>query len=121
MSESRISTYTIPKALEKKILSVIELKHQLEDQEQAIKSELMDVMEEHNLYSIHSERYTVTRATRSNYKAIDINKVNKDYIKKSLDTAKVANFEKLYGRTPAQIQKTESSYITWRERRGTSE
>lgn len=119
MSDKAVSTYTVPKAIERKILKAIELKKQLEEQERSIKEELQTVMEEHGVYSIQSDNYIITLVTRSNYKATEIGKVPTDYLKQALDVTKVANFDKLYGKLPKGVEKSQIKFVTWRDRRGT--
>ena len=39
-------------------------------------------------------------------------------IKATLDTAKVGNFERLYGELPKGVTKTETEFIMWRIAKG---
>lgn len=107
-----ISAYTVPKEVEKKILTAIELKKELEQYEKDIKEQLTKAMIEHDVYSIKSDTYSVTLATRQTFKATG--DIPKEYQKVSLDTAKVGSDFKLYGELPDGITKSETKYITWR-------
>lgn len=106
-----LTKYSVPKEVEKKILAAIELKKELESYERDIKDALTEAMEKNDIYSIKSEKYTVTLATRSNYKA---DKVPAEFSKIVLDTTKVATHDKLYGKPPKGIDKSQTKYITWR-------
>lgn len=120
MADKEVSTYSIPKMVERKILKSIELKKQLEEQEAEIKAELKRIMEEHNVYSLQSDNYMITLATRNSFRVEDFGKIDKGFLKEALDTTKVGNHDKLYGEPPTGVIKTETKYITWRDRRGTS-
>lgn len=107
-----ISNYTVPKEIEKKILTAIELKKELEQYEKDIKEQLTKAMIENDVYSIKNDTYSVTLATRTSFKAKG--KIPKEYQKISLDTTKVGSDYKMYGELPDGIEKSETKYITWR-------
>ena len=109
-----VSTYTVPAEIEKKILTAIELKKELEQYEKDIKDQLTQAMIEHDVYSIKSDKYSVTLATRQTFKATG--DIPQEYQKVSLDTAKVGSDFKLYGELPDGITKSETKYITWRSK-----
>jgi hypothetical protein len=106
-----LTKYSVPKEVEQKILTAIELKKELEQYEVEIKEALMSAMEQNDIYSIKNDRYTVTLATRNNYKASEI---PAEFQKIVLDTTKVATHDKLYGEVPKGIEKSQTKYITWR-------
>jgi hypothetical protein len=107
-----ITKYNVPAEIEKKILTAIELKKELERYEAEIKVALKDAMIENDIYSIKNDKYTVTLATRATYKEED--QIPFDFQKVALDTKKVGDYEKLYGEVPKGVKKSETKYITWR-------
>lgn len=108
-----LTKYNVPKEVEKKILTAIELKKELERYESEIKEELTLAMIQNDIYSIDNPKYKVTLATRNNFKAETI---PRGFEKKTLDTAKVSAYEKLNGELPKGVAKTQTKYITWRTR-----
>jgi hypothetical protein len=108
-----LSIYNVPAEIEKKILTAIDLKKQLEQYEREIKDELLVAMADNDIKSIKNDRYTITRATRTTFSG-NVDEVSPDYIKRVVDTTKVGTYAKLYGELPAGIRKSESEYITWR-------
>lgn len=111
-----LTTSSVPAEVEKKILTAIELKKQLEQYEQEIKEELFEAMKANDITSIKNDKYTVTIAKRTNYKANDVTKVPATLLKLTLDTAKVGQHAKLYGELPDGIETSETEYLTWRSR-----
>lgn len=107
-----ISDYTVPKEIEKKILTAIELKKELEQYEKEIKEQLTKAMIENDVYSIKNDSYTVTLATRTTLKATG--EIPKKYQKITLDSSKAGIDYKLYGEVPEGLTKSETKYITWR-------
>jgi hypothetical protein len=107
-----VTTYTVPKEIEKKILTAIELKKELEQYEKEIKEQLTEAMIANGVYSIKNESYSVTLATRNTFKAVG--DIPTEFAKTTLDTTKVGSHYKMYGEVPDGIEKTESKYITWR-------
>lgn len=107
-----VSTYTVPAEIEKKILTAIELKKELEQYEKEIKEQLTQAMIEHDVYSIKSDTYSVTLASRTTFKATG--DIPSEFVKESLDTTKVGSYYKMYGELPDGIEKSETKYITWR-------
>lgn len=104
-----LTTSTVPKEVEKKILVAIDLKKQLEQYEKEIKEELLEAMKANDIVSIKNDAYTVTRATRATYKG-----ENNQFMKSVLDTTRVGAYVKLNGELPKGVEKSESQYITWR-------
>lgn len=107
-----VSTYTVPKDIEKKILTAIELKKELEQYEKEIKEQLTQAMIDHDVYSIKSDTYSVTLATRNTFKAVG--EIPEDYQKITLDTVKVGSDYKLYNELPENVELSTTRYITWR-------
>lgn len=110
-----LTTNSLPAQIERKLLATIELQKQLAQAEADLKAELLEAMKEHDIVSIKSDSYTITRAKRSSYKG-DVNKVPTTMLKTSLDTAKVGQYEKLYGELPQGVSKTESEFVSWRSK-----
>lgn len=108
-----LSTYNVPAEIEKKILTAIDLKKQLEQYEADIKAELMQVMVDHDITSIKNDRYTITRATRSTFSG-NIDDMPVEFTKRVINTAKVGSYVKLYGALPKSVEQTRTEYITWR-------
>lgn len=111
---NEITTYSVPKEIEKKILTAIELKKELEQYEKDIKTALKEAMEAHDIYSIRNDVFTATLATRKTYKATG--DIPTEFSKPSLDSSKVSKFVDLYGETPEGIEQSETKYVTWRQR-----
>ena len=108
------TTYNIPSAVERKILTAIELKKELEQYEKEIKAELQDVMIAHNIKSINNDKYVVSLVERPTYKADDLSTLDPSFIKQSLDTTKVGAYLKLNGSTPEGITTSNTMYVSWR-------
>lgn len=109
---NQITTNSLPKELEDKIIRSIELKKQLEQFESDLKAELKEAMEQNGIYSIKNDSYQVTLATRTNYKAVD--EVDEKYLKQVLDTTKVSAEVTLTGELPEGVEESKTNYITWR-------
>jgi 23S rRNA maturation-related 3'-5' exoribonuclease YhaM len=107
-----LTAQTVPKEIEKKILTAIELKKELEQYEKDIKEALLEAMEANDIYSIKNDKYSVTLTTRKTYKAEG--SIPVEFQKLALDTAKVASAVTLYGEIPKGITQSETKYITWR-------
>lgn len=108
-----ISTTSVPKEIEVKIMAAIDLKKQLEKYEKEIKEELLQAMQDHNILSIKNDNYSITLASRSTYSPAS-SEIPTDFAKTVLDTSKVSTYEKLYGKTPNGVEKKTTNYITWR-------
>ena len=110
--DNQITPNSVPKAVEQKIKTAIELKKQLEQYEKEIKDELLQAMIDNNIKSIKNDSYSITLATRMSYKPTG--DIPEGYSKTVLDTTKVSTHAKLYGVAPEGIEASESKYITWR-------
>lgn len=110
---NKLTTNSLPAKLERKLLSLIETQKELAELEKDFKAELMEAMEKHDIVSIKNERYTITRAERTSYKA-DMDLVAAEFVKPALDTAKVSIYKKLYGEAPEHVTESVTPYITWR-------
>lgn len=108
------STISISAAVEKKILTAIELKKELEQYEREIKAELQEVMVSHNIKSINNDNYVVSLVERPTYKADDLSTLDPSFIKPTLDTTKVGAYLKLNGTTPEGITTSNTMYVSWR-------
>lgn len=108
-----LTKYTVPKEVERKILTAIELKKELAKYEAEIKAELTQAMIDNDIYSIKNDAYSVTLASRSTYKA-DLDILPEEYKKVVVDTTKLGTYDKLYGTVPEGVEKVETRYITWR-------
>ena len=64
-----LTAQTVPKEIERKILTAIELKKELEEYEKEIKESLLEAMQANDIYSIKNDKYSVTLVTRKTYKA----------------------------------------------------
>ena len=106
-------TTTLPKGLQAKIGDVIEIQKRLKELEQNVKDELLNYMTENNVISIKSDDLTVSLGTRTTYKAKEI---PEGFEKTVLDQTRCANFKKLYGELPAEIEENTTKYITWRKK-----
>jgi hypothetical protein len=111
---NEITQNNVPAELNRKILTAIRLKKDLEQYESEIKAELTQAMIDNNLVSIKNDDYTVTLATRASYRAIG--DIPAQFQKTVLDTTKVGTHAKLYGETPDGIEKNETKYIVWRSK-----
>ena len=109
---NEITTYSVPKEIEKKILTAIELKKELDQYEKDIKTALKEAMEAHDIYSIRNDVFTATLATRKTYKAVG--EIPEEFSKPGLDSSKVGKFVDLYGDTPDGIEQSVTKYVTWR-------
>ena len=107
-----VSTYTVPAEIEKKILTAIELKKELDKYELEIKDDLKKAMIENDVYSIKNDKYSVTLATRNTFKAVG--NIGEEYQKLVLDTSKVSDHYKIYGELPDGVEKSETKYVVWR-------
>lgn len=114
-----LSEYNVPAEVEKKILTAIELKKELQRYELEIKEELTKAMIANDLYSIKNEKYSVTLVTKPTYGLADgaeISDVPEDFKKIVLDTTKIGKHDKLYGEVPEFIQRSETKFIQWRSK-----
>lgn len=109
-----LTTSTVPKSIEKKILTAIKLKKQLEQYESEIKTELYEAMKENNIRSIKNDVFSATIATRTTFSAADPSEVPTEYTKFALDTSKCSQHYGLYGVTPNGVEMKETEYLTWR-------
>jgi hypothetical protein len=107
-----ITTNSVPKAIEQKIFTAIELKKQLEQYEADIKNELLQAMSDNNITSIKNDLYTITLASRKSFKVHG--NIPAGFSKPTLDSAKVSSHYKLYGELPKGIEVSTTEYITWR-------
>jgi len=98
--------------LQKKILTAIELKKELEIYEKEIKDALKLAMEEYEVDSIKTEDFTASMVTRTTYSASG--EIPKNFQKVVLDTKKVADSVLLYGGVPDGIEAKRTKYISWR-------
>lgn len=109
-----LSTTNVPAEVERKILTAIELKKELEKYEREIKDALFEAMKANNIVSIKNDSYTVSLATRTNYTAQDISVVAPELRKEVLDTTKVRSTITLTGELPEGVEVSETEYLTWR-------
>ena len=109
-----VSTYTVPKEIEKKILTAIELKKELKKYEKEIKDQLQKAMIENDVHSITNDLYYVTLASKKTFKATG--NVPEEYQKVVLNTTKVGDEYKLYGELPDGVELKETKYIVWDKR-----
>jgi len=108
-----ITTYSVPKEIEKKILTAIELKKELDQYEKDIKTALKEAMEQYDIKKIDNDNYYVTLVPKTTYKAKEISGVDPTMIKSVLDTKKAGQYDTLYGELPDGVTKTVTSYIRW--------
>lgn len=106
-----ITKNTVPKEIEAKIKTAIELKKELDKYEKEIKEALQDAMQEYDIKKIDNDSYYVTLVDRITYKADDTSLVDPTLVKVVLDTKKAGEYEKLYGVLPNGVNKAKSSYI----------
>ncbi len=109
---TQLTTKSVPKEIEQKIFTAIELKKQLEEYETNLKQELLEAMQAHNITSIKNELYTISLASRKSFKVHG--NIPAGFAKPTLDTAKVASHVKLYGELPDNVEQSETTYIAWR-------
>jgi hypothetical protein len=109
---NEITKYKVPAEIEKKILTAIELKKELEQYEAEIKNALKEAMEAYDIVSVKNDKYSVTLATRKSYKAVG--EIPKEFTKPTLDTTRVSTYVKLNGEVPEGIEESETKHITWR-------
>jgi hypothetical protein len=109
---NEITEYKVPAEIEKKILTAIELKKELEQYEAEIKNALKEAMETYNIVSVNNDRYSVTLASRKSYKVYG--NIPKGFSKLTLDSGRVSTYVKLNGEVPEGIEESETKYITWR-------
>ena len=108
-----ITKNTVPKEIEAKIRTAIELKKELAKYEQEIKDALLNAMEQHNIKKIDNDAYYVTLVPRTTYKAESLSDVDEIMRKTVLDTKKAGEYDKLYGQLPTGVTKTTTNYIKW--------
>lgn len=111
---NELTTTNIPAAVQQKIITAVELKKELERYEAEIKEEMLKVMQDLDMTIIKNDKITISRATRTTYSAQDLNEVESTYIKPTLDTTKVGQAAKLYGKLPKGIDSKQTEYLTWR-------
>jgi hypothetical protein len=109
-----LTTTTVPKSIEKKILNAIKLKKQLEQYESEIKTELLEAMKDNNIVSIKNDVFTATIAKRTVFSAPEMSNVPSEYKKSVLDNSKCSQHYGLYGSTPEGVEMNETEYLTWR-------
>jgi hypothetical protein len=107
-----LTKFSVPKEVEKKILTAIELKKELAKYEAEIKEALTEAMIQNDIYSIKNDAYSVTLATRATYKPSG--EFSDEFSKRVLDTTKVSAYEKLNGQMPDGVDKLETKYIMWK-------
>ncbi len=112
MTITNIAKLEVPKEIEQKILTAIELKKELDKYEKEIKESLKKAMIDHDVYSIKNDEYSVTLATRKSYKADG--DIPKGFSKRVLDTDKVKIYTAIHGRVPEGVVESDTKYITWR-------
>lgn len=111
---NELTTTNIPAEVQKKIVTAVELKKELERYEAEIKEEMLKVMNELDLAFIKNDHITISKATRTTYSAEDLEQVDPELTKITLDTTKVGKLAKLYGKLPKGVESKETQYITWR-------
>lgn len=109
-----LSTTNIPAEVQRKIITAVELKKELEKYEAEIKEEMLKVMQDLDLSFIKNDKITITRASRATFSAEDLSQVDPRLTKVVLDTTKVGQIAKLYGDTPKGVQVKNTEYLTWR-------
>lgn len=114
MTATDLAQISVPKDIEQKIHTAIELKKELEKYEKEIKSALELAMDEYGVDSIKTDDFTISKITRTTYSATD--EVPKEFQKVVLDTKKVADSVLLYGGVPAGIEAKKTQYISWRKK-----
>lgn len=108
-----LTKYSAPAEIEKKILTAIELKKELEQYEKDIKEALLEAMEANDIKKIDNPKYYVTLVPKTTYKAVDMAKVDPIMIKTVLDTKKAGEYDTLYGELPDGVEKKQTKYIRW--------
>jgi len=108
-----LSNNSIPLEIQKNMALAKSLKEQFDAIDKEIREQLLEAMQSHDVYSIKNDKFTITRATRNSYSAEN---PPKKFTKSVLDTTKVSDYEKLYGKLPNVIDKTTKEYITWRSK-----
>ena len=106
-----LSNNSIPLEIQKNMALAKSLKEQFDAIDKEIREQLLEAMQSHDVYSIKNDKFTITRATRNSYSA---DKLPRNFSKVVLDTSKVGDYEKLYGKFPNGIEKTSKEYISWR-------
>ena len=111
MTATSLSKVNVSQDVEKKILTAIELKKELEKYETEIKEALMIAMEQAEVDTIKTDYFTASKITRTTYSAKEI---PQEFQKVVLDTSKVAKSVTLYGGVPDGIDAKKTTYISWR-------
>lgn len=114
---TKLSTNSVPKTLEKRILTAIKMKQELDQFERELKDELMKAMKDNDVTKIDSGSYYVTLVGRSNFKIVDSEKVSDDFWTQSLNSRAVSAYDKLYGKAPDGVEKSTTEYLRWGEKR----
>lgn len=115
---------SIPKDLQVQVDQAAELQRsfetkakELKDAETQIKAtwkQVESVMIEHDIKSIKGDWGSITIAERTNYKAEDLDAVPSKFLKKALDTNKIAAAFKLENKLPKGITTSVTQYLTKR-------
>ena len=111
MTVTELAEVKLDQSIEKKIMTAIELKKELEVYEKEIKEALSQAMEAYDVDSIKTDTFTASRVTRNNYKPTG--EIPKQFQKVVLDTKKVADSVLLYGGVPDGIESKQTKYISW--------
>jgi hypothetical protein len=88
-----------------------DLKKEAEEASETIKEAMIDHGIDKINIDIDGITGFITLATRTSYKAEDIESVDAQYIEPTLDTDKIKAQETLYGQIPAGVQKATTQYI----------
>lgn len=111
-----LTTTSVPKKLEKKVLNVIKMKKQLEEYEKDIKQEIFYAMKDNDITQIKTDKYTFSIVNKINFKTDDITQVDTKCTKVVLDNNKCSQYLGLYGMTPKNVRKEETQYLMWRSK-----
>ena len=98
-------------ALKKFAAAEAQLK-ELKTKHDAVIAQIKAAMEENGVQRIDGDWGYITLAERTTYKATDLDEVNEQYLKSTLDTAKVKAQAVLTGALPAGVEESKISYIT---------
>jgi hypothetical protein len=108
-----LSTTAVPKDIELKIRTAVELKKELAKYEKDIKDALLEAMQQYDITKIDNPNYYVTLVPKTTYKAEEISEVDPTMIKSVLDTKRAGQYDTLYGELPDGVTKTVTHHIRW--------
>lgn len=94
------------------VVKYLEATKQFRDTEKAIRLTIQTQMENNNIKKISGDWGYMTIVERANYRATDINDVPSKFVKKALDTTKVAAQLKLTGELPRGVETNPTRSLT---------